>query len=183
VNDSRHAAGIGKKCAPREGSVTSALRQFFCSCSCCRYHVVELGRVLGGPLFIQRPQSGTGCPRRSNIGPLARAGSSPLVEDGARPYGSIGCSSASVHDGVAITARSSGAPRRLEWADLAEVLLRLDRYPQRLPVDFLPLRDHPCARRTRGGPRFAHSSRDKKVFCSPSSAALRPSGAVRSPPA
>jgi hypothetical protein len=60
--------------------------------------------------------------------------------------------SVSVHDGVAITPLSSGAPRRLEWADLAEVRLRLDRYPQWLPVDFLPLRDHPCARKPRGDP-------------------------------
>jgi hypothetical protein len=152
VNTPRHAAGIGSHCAPRDGAATSASRQYFCSCSCCRYHVVGLvafsavhnsfdpRRPAWLPATIQYPV----CLRL----PVLRR-SLKTERDLAVHWSRT---LVLVHDSVAITPRSSGAPRHLEWADLAEVRLRLDRYPQWLPVDFLPLRDHPCARRPRGDP-------------------------------
>jgi hypothetical protein len=60
------------------------------------------------------------------------------------------------------------------WLDLAEGRLRLDRLNRNgVGETFFPWACHP-ARKSARGPRFAHSSRGKKVSPPPSSAALRP---------
>jgi hypothetical protein len=62
------------------------------------------------------------------------------------------------------------------WLDLAEGRLRLDRLNRNGGGEtFFPWACHP-ARKSARGPRFAHSSRGKKVTPPPSSAALRPKG-------
>ena len=64
------------------------------------------------------------------------------------------------------------------WLDLAEGRLRLDRLNRNgVGETFFPWACHP-ARKSARGPRFAHSSRGKKISPPPSSAALRPKGAA-----
>lgn len=152
MNAPRYAAGIGKQCAQRDGPATSASRQFFRVCSCCRYHVIGLFAFSAAHNSFDPRRPGLFARDNTISGLFVPAGSSPLVERSAAFAAQLSRTLVWVHDGVAITPRSSGAPRHLEWADLAEVRLRLDRYPQWLPVDFLPLRDHPCARKPRGDP-------------------------------
>ena len=68
------------------------------------------------------------------------------------------------------------------WPDLAEGRLRLDRLNRNgVGETFFPWACHP-ARKSARGPRFAHSSRGKKVSPTPSSAALRPKRVRRQSP-
>src|SRR5216684_4470227 len=68
------------------------------------------------------------------------------------------------------------------WPDLAEGRLRLDRLNRNgCGETFFPWACHP-ARKSARGPRFAHSSRGKKVSPPPSSAALRPKRVRRQSP-
>src|ERR1700716_1583842 len=68
------------------------------------------------------------------------------------------------------------------WLDLAEGRLHLDRLNRNGGGEtFFPWACHP-ARKSARGPRFAHSSRSKKVSPPPSSAALRPQRVRRRSP-